>query len=99
MIPSVYAAYAASLNKYRWLLLAVMFISVIFIAALIFLKQAILGFALAGPLVLLPWVAFLLCYWFRPEVQRWTFILWCQAIMLDILFIVALLWPFMVAFG
>jgi hypothetical protein len=99
MTPKIYADYAISLNKYRWLLLVVIAVSVISIATLIFLKHAILGFALAGPLVLLPWAAFLLCYWFRPEVRRWAVILWCQAIMLDALFVVALSWPFMVIFG
>lgn len=99
MTPKIYTTYAILLNKYRWLLLAVISISVILIAVFIFLKRAILGFALAGPLILLPWGAFLICYWFRPEVRRWIFILWCQAIMLDVLFVVALLWPFMVISG
>jgi len=98
MTPKIYTTYAIPLNRYRWLLLAVASIGVFLIAALISLKKPILGFALAGPLVFLPWAAFLLCYWFRPEVKRWTFILWCQAITLDILLIIALLWPFMVVF-
>jgi len=97
MTPDIYATYAIPLNKYRWPLLIAIFISAIFIAALIFLNQAILGLVLAGPLILVPWVAFLLCCWFQSEVKHDTFILWCQAIMLDVLFIVALLWPFMVA--
>lgn len=99
MTPKLYTKCAISLNKYRWPLLAVIAVSVILIASLIFLKQVIFGFALAGPLVLLPWVVFLLCYWFRPGIRRWTFILWCQAIMLDVLFVVALFWPSMIVFG
>ncbi|MET4571169.1 hypothetical protein [Rhodanobacter soli] len=99
MTPKAYAKYANKLLVYRRAIFVVMLAGMVLFILLIIIKHPVAGFAIAGPFILIPWVIFLLCYWFRQNNYRWSIILWLQAIMLDILIIIALSWPFIVIFG
>ncbi len=80
---------SASLFPYRWRLLAISMAGLLVSVALIFLARSTLGFALAGPLVLLPWG--LMCV----ARSRYTFL---SAFFL-ILVALGIAWPFIVLLG
>jgi len=65
-------------------------------AVVIFTRPGNLGFALAGPFVLLPWTLMLISGWSR---QRYQFMRWFFALFLPIMLLVALMWPAIVLLG
>jgi hypothetical protein len=80
---------STSLLPYRWKLFAVAMVGLVASVALIFLAHSVMGFALAGPLVFLPWG--LMCMGGAKNSLQSAFFL--------VLVLAGIAWPFIVLLG
>jgi hypothetical protein len=80
---------STALFPYRWKLLAVSMAGLIVSLAVIFLTRSAIGFALAGPLVVLPWG--LICIGGAKNLP--------QAAFFSVFSLLGLAWPFVVLLG
>jgi hypothetical protein len=80
---------STSLFPYRRKLLAVAMLGLVASVALIFLARSVMGFALAGPLVFLPWG--LMCVGGAKNSLQSAFFL--------VLVVAGIAWPFIVLLG
>jgi hypothetical protein len=83
-------SYSEALHPYRWRLLSVALLGLLLCVALMFLRPGNLGFALAGPFVILPWTLMLVSGWSK---QRLPLVRGFYAFLLPVMLVLALLWP------
>jgi hypothetical protein len=80
---------SATLFPYRWKLFALSMAGLAVSAALIFVARSSMGFALAGPLVFLPWG--LMCFGGAKNSL--------QTVFFSVFSLLGLAWPFIVLLG